>query len=223
MLTHDPRPHPTRYNGRQYRSRLEARWAAFFDQLGWPFEYEPYDLGSWSPDFLLRGASRPILVEVKPIVAPDLAVCQKMADAANATDFTGELLLLGVSPDIEHLDWPHVSSWLGWLEDGPDPWFDCDATEEDRRRQEDGERIIRELQGTLEAVAPYRYQAQRFEPCWSVLAPGDRIDFCHPINAFMGRMTGAWDGDHHVDERAARMAKPLWEAACNAVQWHARR
>ena len=41
MLTHDPRPYPTLYNGRRYRSRLEARWAAFFDLVRWPFEYEP--------------------------------------------------------------------------------------------------------------------------------------------------------------------------------------
>lgn len=31
----------TRYNQRHYRSRLEARWAVFFDVLGLPFEYEP--------------------------------------------------------------------------------------------------------------------------------------------------------------------------------------
>jgi hypothetical protein len=35
---------PTVYKGVQMRSRLEARWAAFFDELGWPWEYEPVDL-----------------------------------------------------------------------------------------------------------------------------------------------------------------------------------
>jgi len=43
--------HPTMYNGVQYRSRLEARWAAFFDLIGWQHEYEPIDLPGWSPDF----------------------------------------------------------------------------------------------------------------------------------------------------------------------------
>ena len=28
---------PTYYNSRLYRSRLEARWACFFDQIGLPF------------------------------------------------------------------------------------------------------------------------------------------------------------------------------------------
>lgn len=58
---------PTRYNGTTFRSRLEARWAAFFDQLGWKWDYEPVDLKGYIPDFLLAW-HRPLLVEVKPIV-----------------------------------------------------------------------------------------------------------------------------------------------------------
>lgn len=54
---------PTMYNGRLYRSRLEARWAAFFDLAGFEFEYEPFDLNGWSPDFLLE---KNTLVEIKP-------------------------------------------------------------------------------------------------------------------------------------------------------------
>jgi hypothetical protein len=45
---------PTMYNGRLYRSRLECRWAAFFDLLGWKYEYEPMDLNGWSPDFAIK-------------------------------------------------------------------------------------------------------------------------------------------------------------------------
>jgi hypothetical protein len=30
----------TEYDGHLYRSRLEARWAVFFDTLDIPFEYE---------------------------------------------------------------------------------------------------------------------------------------------------------------------------------------
>jgi hypothetical protein len=58
---------PTMYAGVQFRSRLEARWAAFFDLLGWKWDYEPIDLAGYIPDFLVR---RPLgelfLVEVKP-------------------------------------------------------------------------------------------------------------------------------------------------------------
>jgi hypothetical protein len=58
---------PTLYDGIQYRSRLEAKWAAFFDLLGWPFQYEPFDLKGWIPDFLILGKYQ-VLVEVKPVM-----------------------------------------------------------------------------------------------------------------------------------------------------------
>lgn len=48
----------TRYKGYHFRSRLEARWAVFFDALGikWEYEKEGYDLGAdgwYLPDFWL--------------------------------------------------------------------------------------------------------------------------------------------------------------------------
>lgn len=56
---------PTTYNGVNFRSRLEARWAALFDLLSWKWEYEPFDLNGWIPDFVLSGYKK-ILVEIKP-------------------------------------------------------------------------------------------------------------------------------------------------------------
>ncbi|WP_139159861.1 PDDEXK family nuclease [Acidaminobacter hydrogenoformans] len=35
------RPLDTLYNGYRFRSRLEARWAVFFDEVGLAYEYEP--------------------------------------------------------------------------------------------------------------------------------------------------------------------------------------
>lgn len=64
------KPIKTKYAGVIFRSRLEATWAAFFDLMGWKWDYEPIDLDGWSPDFLLRGDYREeILVEVKPITS----------------------------------------------------------------------------------------------------------------------------------------------------------
>lgn len=45
---------PTVYADVQMRSRLEATWAAFFDQMGWKWSYEPVDLDGWIPDFVLE-------------------------------------------------------------------------------------------------------------------------------------------------------------------------
>lgn len=58
---------PTRYRGVLYRSRLEARWAIFFQAAGISFEYEPerVSLGgrsSYLPDFRTNGSG---YVEVK--------------------------------------------------------------------------------------------------------------------------------------------------------------
>jgi hypothetical protein len=51
----------TRYAGCHFRSRLEARWAVFFDQLGikWEYEVDGFELstGRYLPDFLLTDCS----------------------------------------------------------------------------------------------------------------------------------------------------------------------
>ena len=67
---------PTIYAEVLFRSRLEARYAAFFDFAEWEWEYEPLDLKGWIPDFLVTipcdcdecGARRGhrLLAEVKP-------------------------------------------------------------------------------------------------------------------------------------------------------------
>lgn len=58
---------PTTYAGTNFRSRLEARWSAFFDLVDWPWVYEPFDADGYIPDFLVQGAA-PFLVEVGPCV-----------------------------------------------------------------------------------------------------------------------------------------------------------
>lgn len=58
----------TSYNGYRFRSRLEARWAVFYDTLGVSYKYEPegFDLdGTWYlPDFWLP--EQDCWVEIKP-------------------------------------------------------------------------------------------------------------------------------------------------------------
>lgn len=58
----------TEYNGYRFRSRLEARWAVFFDAMGIRYEYEPegFELpsGMYLPDFFLQEFG--VYVEIKP-------------------------------------------------------------------------------------------------------------------------------------------------------------
>ena len=66
----------TRYKGYHFRSRLEARWAVFFDALGYRWEYEPEgykfpDGAHYLPDFKISGVdsngdSFLFFFEVKP-------------------------------------------------------------------------------------------------------------------------------------------------------------
>lgn len=75
-MEYDIKSKPTRYNGRNYRSRLEAQWAAFFDLTGWEFQYEPSEINGYNPDFIIKCKSKMyptkyIIVEVKPSVFID--------------------------------------------------------------------------------------------------------------------------------------------------------
>ena len=59
----------TIYKGYRFRSRLEARWAVFFDELGvkWEYEKEGFELGDvgrYLPDFWLPNCR--VWCEVKP-------------------------------------------------------------------------------------------------------------------------------------------------------------
>ena len=61
----------TEYKGYKFRSRLEARWAVFFDAMNWTWEYETEgfkmeykgEIIHYLPDFWLPGMQ--IFVEVK--------------------------------------------------------------------------------------------------------------------------------------------------------------
>lgn len=87
--------HPTMYRGIRFRSRLEATWAAFFDLLGWRWEYEPFDLNGWVPDFLIHGATRDALVEIKPVSKSDDETITRITKSAGGAF---NLLFCGIAP-----------------------------------------------------------------------------------------------------------------------------
>jgi hypothetical protein len=82
----------TVYAETRFRSRLEARWAVFFDLVGWPWAYEPIDLTGYIPDFVLS-FHRPLLVEVKPAVT--LADLDEHRRKIEASGWPHEALLVG--------------------------------------------------------------------------------------------------------------------------------
>jgi len=92
----------TRYKGYRFRSRLEARWAVFFDAfpLRWEYEHEGYDLGDagfYLPDFYLPDLEGGTYVEVKP---DDGYLDGYEKKFLTLTEQTGKKLLLAVGiPD----------------------------------------------------------------------------------------------------------------------------
>jgi hypothetical protein len=87
---------PTTYQGIRFRSRTEARLAAFFDELTWPWEYEPLDLNMYIPDFLLH-FDAPVLVEAKclPGRSPDVSEAK---DKIQASGWIGDALIVARAP-----------------------------------------------------------------------------------------------------------------------------
>lgn len=90
----------TRYKGRLFRSRLEARYAVLFDALGiqaWEYEPEGFTLDSgerYLPDFWLPIPDKPgggYWVEVKPF-APSDAELRKLTDLAAESGHYGWFL-----------------------------------------------------------------------------------------------------------------------------------
>lgn len=112
----------TRYKGYRFRSRLEARWAVFFDALGVKWEYEPEgfmlppDGDHYLPDFRVwTPQGKPIWYEVKPNdEARDWkhdGLMQMHADAGQ--QLRGSEL---IGDPVEFLSWPaQICARCGWL------------------------------------------------------------------------------------------------------------
>lgn len=85
------------YKGFWMRSRVEARWAAWFDEQGWSWVYEPFDLRRYIPDFLVTRAREQVLVEIKG----DVTRFEELAGHRSKIDHSGwdgTVLLLGAAP-----------------------------------------------------------------------------------------------------------------------------
>ena len=111
---------PRLYKNVHFRSTLEAKWARFFDLIGWIWVYEPFKLVhgevSWVPDFVITGHNeQPIYCEVKPSKSPEeWYEIDKYSEALNLSEnrYTC-LLLLGESPLNRGED--TLGAAVGWV------------------------------------------------------------------------------------------------------------
>lgn len=104
----------TRYDGCLFRSRLEARWAVFLNELGLGWDYEPEGLEvdipgharplHWLPDFRLATGQ---WAEVKGELNQDTALRLIMLASEVARCQTGnDVVVLGHIPKEGSLRWP---------------------------------------------------------------------------------------------------------------------
>lgn len=106
-MSNEIKPIETIYNGYKFRSRLEARWAVFFDAMGIKYEYEPegfrlQDGSCYLPDFRIYVASR---IHKNPIYA-EVKGCMTDNDYRKVCLFSEEypILILGGIPK-DHWEW----------------------------------------------------------------------------------------------------------------------
>lgn len=188
----------TKLFGYTFRSRLEARWAAFFQLCGWRWDYEPVDFEGWMPDFALYGANQITYVEVKPFVACDRSVARKI-DNSSCDD---EVLILGQTCPLPDENRSHASRGphiLGWmrekqycdcgLDENGDP-CDCEALWEWENAYF--------CWNTKDQIGFFRQDGREVDR----ISGSESIDICKSTNHLWDRveLQGMW-GDAHKKTR----------------------
>lgn len=133
------KPHETTYKSTLFRSRLEARWAAFFDLAGWEWTYEPVEVDGWLPDFMVKfpcshsecRGYHVLLVEIKPYYSIDQFdghPCTRYYFGGGMMDDNGKVskqlpcdssAAFGINPSVSYWEMCHgagggVESVDGW-------------------------------------------------------------------------------------------------------------
>lgn len=103
----------TEYDGYKFRSRLEARWAVFFNAAKIHYDYEPegYEIGDgekYLPDFYLPQFQ--IFVEIKPVGLEKNAQEKAEEKCRKFRTQTGKAIFITYG-DPAHNGWGHFFGW----------------------------------------------------------------------------------------------------------------
>lgn len=118
------KPIETAHSGYRFRSRLEARWATFFETLEEPYEYEKegFDLGKhgwYLPDFWLPKSR--LWVEIKPEIPHPSS--DEFRKASALSEYQWPVCIVSLPPGEEHiLLFAHDINASGAIEDVA-AWF----------------------------------------------------------------------------------------------------
>jgi hypothetical protein len=166
-----------------------------FDFFNWRYEYEPYDLKGWIPDFALFGAEE-IIVEVKPYTLLVEFDTGKILDALKGTEKGGkEILLLG-------------STIFGTPSASSPVWEDRPAV----------------ILGYLGELWEREKETEEYYFARAVLNFYEgRWGFYHEEGSWGDRITGLYDGDHYLRTPDYEEVLRLWNQAGNIVQFRGER
>ena len=204
---------PTTFNGVDYRSRLEAKWASFFYLCGWNYTYEPENFVGWFPDFLIVGdEGNRIWIEVKPISLGGYGehpteITDVMEKATTHKGMMDELLLLGDGPVVKGRN---NDSQIGWLNE----IFICreDPSCPFSPNNSCGKNVL------------HNHWAGAMFGTWigsERLGAGSgsrKSGFCHGNDSYRDRITGGYDGGCY-GEGSPLLPQTLWRKAVKAVQY----
>lgn len=102
----DIKPIETKYNGFKFRSRLEARWAIFFDAIGLKYEYEVegFEMNGirYLPDFYLPNLDRWFEIKAKPLNRTEIRKCEEFCFNKDNANIKFSVLL--GSPEAVKID-----------------------------------------------------------------------------------------------------------------------
>ena len=123
------KPIETLYKGYRFRSRLEARWAVFFDAIGadWEYETEGFilpDGTKYLPDFYLKNVrgrgNENIYVEIKAVLTEtDLHKIEMFSGVASSEFGAPEglpIIIFGQIPSCRYIEKhyvPYLKDYLG--------------------------------------------------------------------------------------------------------------
>jgi hypothetical protein len=215
---------PTEFNGVRYRSQLEARWAAFFQMVGWDVHYEPFALDGYIPDFVKHGCycNEPLIIEVKPVMGendPLLQETMNKLDRVVPHKFECLIVSYFLPNDGQSIGWLRQGNQLFDWEGGGDGhgcWalapFSMDISKVG----------VRSLATTLDVSASTIASAQARNV---ILIKRSKwtagLGFCHDEQSFEDRITGYYNGScgGDIDDSHYEKIKELFARAGSLVQW----
>ncbi len=207
---------PTIYKGIRFRSRLEAKWACFFDTIMLEWQYEPFDLAGWIPDFSIRGQCFVrTSVEVKPNFDYLPEVKTKILKSVLATPeyHDSSLLILGNGPAIYDGCWPIFGHFTY------NNWDACPCEWKEIRKCKEG--------GKNPKVnhVPLPIEESWFEWCdINLREPPPSVTVVPLLSTDCDwNEIGFDEQDYQHSRLAARkscaLASAFWAHACNETQW----